>query len=278
MSLFAGYVVAVTGALVGLLLVITAQVDPRGNAAIQTFLGDLFAPVSSASRAIVMGVSNSGDTIASYFDAASKNKAMAAELKASRQKLIDGRAAVLENHRLKRTIAMVEHLSDRVVTARLVSSTGASSRRFAILGAGADDGVSIGQAVLSPEGLVGRVAAVGRQSARVLMIIDAENIVPVKRISDGLPALAIGMGDGRLEIRALAAGLNPFNPRDIFVSSGTGGVYRPGIPVAIISKRQRDKVIALPLAQPSRLDFGIVEQEFIEEPPLPAGELPKAEN
>jgi rod shape-determining protein MreC len=278
MSLFAGYVVAVTGALAGLLLVITAQVDPRGNAAIQTFLGDLFAPISSASRAVVMGTSNIGENISAYIDAASKNKAMAAELSSNRQKLIEGRAAALENQRLKRTISMVEHLGGHAVTARLVSSTGASSRRFAILGAGADDGISVGQPVLSPEGLVGRIAAMGRRSARVLMIIDGENIVPVKRISDGLPALAIGLGDGRMEIRALAAGLNPFNARDIFVTSGTGGVYRPGIPVAIITKRRRDKVIALPLAQPSHLDFGIVEQEFIEEPPLPAGELPKADN
>ncbi len=278
MGLFAGYVVAVTGALVGLLLVITSQVDPRGNAAIQTFLGDLFAPISGAGRAVVRAASGGSDSISAYFNAASKNKAMAAELKIARRKLIEGRANEIENARLKRALKMVEHINTAVITAPLVSSTGASSRRFALLGAGAVDGVNIGQPVLSPEGLVGRIVATGRRSARILMIIDADNRVPVKRLSDGLPALATGLGDGRLEIRALAAGLNPFRARDIFVTSGTGGIYRPGIPVAIVTKSNKDQIIAAPLASPNRLDFGIVEEEFLDEPPLPAGELPREAN
>ncbi len=278
MGLFAGYVIAVTGALAGLLLVITAHVDPRGNAAIQTFLSDLFAPISQLGRKAVMSFSNNGESISAYFDAASKNKAMAKELKEARLKLIQGRVEELENRRLRRTLKMVVHLGRPVITAPLVSSTGTSSRRFAVLAAGADDGVVVGQPVLSADGLVGRISAMGRQSARVLMIIDGENRVPVKRLSDGLPALSIGLGDGRLEIRALAAGLNPFHNRDLFVTSGTGGVFRPGIPVAIVTSNQKDRTIAVPLAAASRLDFGIVEQEFVETPPLPAGELPRSSN
>ena len=275
MSLFAGYVVAVTGALVGLLLIITSQVDPRGNAAIQTFLGDIFSPLSRGGRAIVMGAQSGWDSVSAYFDAGSKNKAMAAELKDARQKLIKGQADALEVDRLKRVLRMVERVGAPVVTARLVSSTGASSRRYAMLGAGSNDGVTNGQPVLSSEGLVGRVVATGFQSARVLMIVDAENVVPVKRVSDGTPALAIGTGDGRIELRTLTAGANPFRVRDVFVTSGTGGVYRPGIPVAIAYKQARDKTMGLPLAEPARLEFGIVERAAVEEPPLPAGQLPQ---
>lgn len=277
MGLFASYVVAVTGALLGLLLIVTAQVDPKGNAAIQNLLGDIFSPVSRGGRAAVMAIRDWAGSIGAYIDAGSKNKAMAAELKAARQKIIKGQADALQVERLKRTLAMVERIGGTVLTARLVSSTGASSRRFAILGAGAADGVAVGQPVLSSEGLVGRVVSTGRFSARILLIIDAENIVPVKRLSDGTPALAIGTGDGRLELRTLTAGANPFKLRDIFVTSGTGGVYRPDIPVAIASSQSADKTLALPLAAPARLDFGIVEQVFIEEPPPQASTLPRGE-
>lgn len=275
MGLFTGYVIAVTGALVGLLLVVTSQVDPRGNAAIQTFLGDLFAPLSGAGRAVVRGVSSAAEGVSAYVDAGSKNRAMAAELKAARLKVIKGQADALEVTRLKRLLRMSERVTHPVVTAPLVSSTASSSRRYAILGAGADEGVAVGQPVLSADGLVGRVSAVGRGSSRILMIIDADNIVPVKRVSDGMPALAIGTGDGRLELRTLQAGANPFRKRDIFITSGTGGVYRPGIPVAIALSQDKDKTMAVPLAAPARLDFGIVEEEAIEEPPMPKGELPR---
>ncbi len=275
MSLFAGYVIAVVGLVMGLLLVITARTDPKGYAAIQTFLGDIFAPVSRTGHAVVMTVRGGRESMAAYWDAADKNKAMAAELRAARAKLIKGDADALEVARLKRALGMAERVEQPVATAPLVSSTAASTRRYAVLGAGAAQGIEVGQTVTSPEGLVGRIVAVGRGSSRVLMIIDGDNRVPVKRVRDGAPALAIGTGDGRLELQTLAAGANPFKAGDVFVTSGIGGVYRPGIPVAIATRQSRDKTLALPIASPSRLDYGIVERPFMVEPPLPASQLPK---
>ena len=274
MSLFAGYVISVAGLLMGLLLLITARMDPKGYSAIQSALADLFAPISRTGQAMVMTIRGGGESVSAYWDAAAKNKAMAQELKAARVKLIKGEADALEVARLKRTLAMAQRIESPIVTAPLVSSTAASTRRYAILGAGAGDGVAIGQTVASPEGLVGRITAVGRASSRVLMIIDGDNRVPVKRVRDGAPALAIGTGDGRLELQTLAAGANPFKVGDVFVTSGIGGVYRPGIPVAIATRQSRDKTLALPLAHPSQLDFGIVERPYLIEPPLPANQIP----
>jgi rod shape-determining protein MreC len=275
LGLFAGYVVAVTGGLLGLLLVVTSQVDPAGNAGIQTFLSDIFSPLSRTGRAAVTAMRDGGDSVSAYFDAASKNKAMAAELKAARQKLIEGKALELENKRLKRLVALVEQGSGARIAAQLISSTGASSRRFAILSAGAANGIVNGQVVTSPEGLVGQVSATGRYSSRVRLITDSDSTIPVRRVSDGLIALAIGMGDGRLELNAQTAGTNPFRVRDIFVTSGAGGVYRPGIPVAIGISQGRDGTLARPLADPSRLDFAVVEPEFVEQPPLPPSQIPQ---
>ena len=269
-SLFAGYVAAVFGALIGLLFILTARFDPEGNAALQSFFGDVFAPVSSAGRTVVNTVQSGSEGVSAYFFAASKNRAMAQELKAARLKLIEGQRDAREVKRLKKMLAVVERLPARVVTAQLVSSTGSSSRRYAMLAAGQSDGVLPGQPVRSPDGLVGRIAQAGQWSARVLLIVDSGNIVPVKRASDGVPALAYGMGDGRLNLRPLAAGTNPFKAGDIFITSGTGGVYQPGIPVAIGVKSDRDGTVGRPLADPARLDFAIVEQEFIEPmPPVP---------
>ena len=258
-SLFGGYVVAIAGLLTGLLLVVTARFDPTGHAALQSAITDIFSPVSSAGRAVVnMAKSGLGKTSA-YFDAASKNQAMSDEINRTRRKLIAGDVYALENRRLKSLLALVERLPDHRVTARLISSSGASSRRYATIGAGAADGVKNGQIVRSADGLVGRIIQVGQITSRVLLIIDTGNIVPVKRVSDGFPALAEGLGDGRLDLRPLNAGINPFKVGDIFVTSGTGGIYQPGIAVAIGVKRGRESTIARALADPAALDFAIVE-------------------
>lgn len=268
-SLFAGYVAAVGGILVGLLLILTARFDPAGHAALQGFFSDLFSPISSTVRNIGANLRNAGGEVGAYFNAAAKNAEMKRELDAARRKIVAGETATLENHRLKRLATLVERLPKGVTTARLVSSTGASSRRYATLAAGASDGLKVGQPVRTSEGLVGRIVQVGQLSSRVLLIIDGGNIVPVRRVPDGTPALAYGLGDGRIDLRPLAAGTNPFKVGDLFVTSGTGGIYQPGIPVAIGVKHNREGTIARPLADPSRFDFAVAEPEFAIPPPAP---------
>lgn len=269
-GIFASYVIAVAGAVFALLLVLTARFDPNGHSALQSILSDLTSPVSSAARSAISGVGSVGDSIGAYIDAASKNAAMERELAASRKKLIEADVLRQENRRLRQLLAISSAEIQPVARAALVSSTGASSRRYATLSAGASNGVSNGQPVVGPEGLVGRVVSAGQISSRVLLIVDGGNVTPVKRASDGAPALAIGTGDGRLILRPLTSDAQ-FKPGDIFVTSGSGGIYRPGIPVARAIDRGREGTKARPMADPSRLDFAVVEPVYqAPAPPAPS--------
>ncbi len=274
-SLFASYVIAVVGILIGLLLVVTARFDPRGHAAVQGLLADLTAPITEGGRSLVRTFASGFDGIAAYIDAGTKNRAMEVELRHNRSALIEAQAIRRENYRLSRLSRLVERTPDTLISARLVSSTGGSARRYATLSAGSAQGVQNGQPVRTSEGLVGRIVAVGRVTARVLLITDGGAVVPVRRLSDGQPALATGRGDGGLDIRALQAGSNPFRAGDLFVTSGAGGVYPPDVPVAVAKIEQRDATVARPLADPARLDFAVVLPPFIAPdptlPPEPAG-------
>ncbi|AYJ87748.1 rod shape-determining protein MreC [Sphingomonas paeninsulae] len=269
-GLFAGYVVAVIGIVLGLLFALTARFDPEGHAGIQSFFADLTSPISIAGRNGVELVGSGMDGVSAYIDAGSKNNEMETELRRAHAKLIEAQAMARENVRLKQLLKLVERDRTTIVTARLIASTGASSRRYATLSAGTSQGVANGEPVRTSEGLVGRIVAVGRITSRVLLITDGGNVVPVRRLSDGLPALATGRGDGGLDIRALEAATNPFKPGDIFVTSGTGGIYPPDIPVALAAIRTRELVVARPLADPRRLDFAAVEPAFVS----PAPDLP----
>ena len=274
LGLFTSYVIAVAGVLVALLLVLTARFDPAGHAAVQSLIADITSPISNGGRALVGTVASGYDGMSAYIDAGSKNRAMETELRRTRGALIEAKASARENYRLKRLAHLVESNPGAIVSARLIASTGASARRYATLSAGGSQGVSSGQPVRTSEGLVGRVVAAGRVTARVLLITDGGAVVPVRRLSDGMPALATGRGDGGLDIRALQAGSNPFKAGDIFVTSGAGGIYPPDIPVALAKIERRDLTIARPLADPAQLDFAIVLPPFIAPdpalPPAPA--------
>jgi rod shape-determining protein MreC len=269
-GLFASYVIAVGGVLCGLLFALTARFDPEGHAAIQSFAADLTAPVSSAGRAVRESASTGVDSVAAYIDAGTKNRAMEAEVRMLRAKLIEAQAAARQTGRLKRLAGLVESRPQTIAAARLIASTGASSRRYATLAAGRQQAVANGQPVRTSEGLVGRIVAAGQWTARVLLITDGGNIVPVKRLSDGMAALATGRGDGALDIRALQSGGNPFRVGDIFVTSGAGGIYPPDLPVAVARRSNRELVIARPLADPDQFDYATVEPPFV----APAAALP----
>src|SRR3546814_8166714 len=84
----------------------------------------------------------------------------------------------------------------------LLTSTSTSSRRLALLSIGRRLGVASGQPVRGADGLIGRVLSAGPSVSQVLLLTDVDNIVPVRRARDGLPALSSGRGNGFLDVRS----------------------------------------------------------------------------
>ena len=266
-ALFASYVVAGAGALVALVLLVLGIVAPSAFAVARVAAAEVTTPVSTGLAAIGRGIVAVPTAIGNHFHVMGENAELRATLKRERQVLARARMLAYDNARLKRLLAMRERAAAPVATARLVSSSASSTRRFAVLNAGRWQGVRPGQPVVGPEGLIGRITEAGPNAARVLLISDPESIVPVRRTRDGLPALATGRGDGRVDVRIVTIGSGVLRPGDTFVTSGTGGLYRPDIPVARVLTRSGDTAQARPFTTPDTLDFALVEQAFL---PMPA--------
>jgi rod shape-determining protein MreC len=271
--LFLGYVLAVGGVLFSIMLLLIAAVDPRGFAALKGAALDITTPIASGGRSVVGFVSGIGESIGDYFMAGSQNADLRRRLDQSRRQLVEARATALENKRLKALLKLSDSSADRVATARIVGSSFDSARRLATLSAGSTSGVQIGQPVRGPDGLIGRVIETGRWASRVLLVTDAANNVPVRLVRDGTPAIAVGHGDGTIDLKTLEVGTNPFRRGDVLVTSGTGGLYPPGIPVAMVLRADRDRTIAKPMADPGAIDFAIVLQIYqpLAEQPLSGG-------
>ena len=261
-GVFTGYVAAVLGAVAGLVLLVVAMIDPGSFAFLRRGAAEVAAPAGTAGAASRAASQSVTAKIGDYFGAASQNAAMRKELSAARIQQVRLQALAQENVRLKALLGVIDPASPPVATARMIGSTSASTRRFGIMGAGSRQGVAKRMPVRSATGLVGRVLEVGPNTARVLLVTDAENVVPVRRASDGVAAFAQGRADGRLVLKLINMGINPLKRGDVFVTSGAGGLYRPGIPVAVVEIRTRDGAIARILGDPAAADFVIVEPIF----------------
>ncbi|MCW2388064.1 rod shape-determining protein MreC [Sphingobium sp. B11D3B] len=261
-GLFASYVIALLGAVAGLLMLIVSIADPAGFAGLRSAAAEVTRPISSNLRSVVVGVGNMEEEFAAYINAGSQNAALRRQVEANRTRLIEAEAIRQENIRLRDLLKLTETDQGVVAAGHLISSTPASAARLARLDMGRSEGVSAGMPVRAPEGLVGRVLRAGPNTADVLLLIDEGNIVPVRRTSDNIPGISSGRGDGTVEIRALNAERNPFKPGDVLVTSGIGGLYRSNIPVAIVARREGEKAIAIPLANPSRVELVVVQAPF----------------
>lgn len=261
-GLFLGYVVAVGGIVVALLLLAFAIASPNGLSGVKGTAVDATAPITAGGRSVVRVFSDGGSAVANYFHAGSQNARLKRELAAAKQDAVKAAALELENKALKRLLKLSRQVSDPVTTARIVGSSFQSSRHLAVIWAGSSSGVAVGQPVRASEGLIGRVLESGRFAARVLLITDGASNVPVRLLRDGTPALATGRGDGTIDIKPLEVGAQRFKRGDLFVTSGTGGIYPPNIPVAVVIRATRDDTICRPLADPSKTDFALVEQIY----------------
>jgi rod shape-determining protein MreC len=109
----------------------------------------------------------------------------------------------------------------------------------------------------------------------VLLLTDPESMVPVRRSTDNVVAFAEGGSGGSLRLRLVNLGINPIKKGDVFVTSGAGGLFRPGIAVAVAVELNRDGAIAHMLSNPAATNVVVVEpiwqREAVEavEQPLP---------
>jgi len=274
-GLFFSFLAVIAGIVVGLVLLAVSVVAPPQFDRVRGAALDLTGPVAGALHEVTATAEGIFTGAGNYWDAASQNAELKRERTAMLQRMVEAKAIFQENQQLKAVLELRERARDTVATGRIVGSSFNSPRRFAILSAGLSDGVKIGMPVRSPNGLVGRIIDSGAIASRVLLVSDRANIVPARLLRNGIPVIAQGRGDGTIDIRPLEVGRNPFKPGDIIITSGTGGLYPPLVPIGRVVKLDDDGAVALPLADPATTSFAIVEPPY--EPTAVAAENAPAE-
>ena len=258
-TIFATYVLAILGAIIGAILLLISILDPKGFSALRIAGTEITAPIGRLFNSIRRTMRDGSENISFYWDAAAKNKAMDKKIKMLEKKNMALRIVKLENEKLKPLIKNLQNDKLEIITiGRLISTTASSGRRLAVISLENTDNMRAGQPVISDKGLIGRVTEVGLTTARIVLLTDTANVVPVIRLSDGLAAFATGQADGILRIKPLELGVNPFEKGDILVTSGNGGLYPPNIPVATIIGKSVDDGLAKPLADPATTDYSSI--------------------
>jgi rod shape-determining protein MreC len=220
---------------------------------VRMIVADAFVPILDAIERPVATVNQAFERVNEIIHVHAEN----ARLREENERLLKWQSVArnleAENRSMRDLLHFTPEAAVSFASARVVGHGGGSFMRAVLVTAGAEDGVTKGQAAMTGEGLVGRVTEVGDRSARVLLITDINSYVPVVLESS--------------RDRAVLAGDNSERPRLLFLpnrakpqigervtTSGHGGVFPAGLPVGIIASTDDGGVRVQPFVDFDRLE------------------------
>lgn len=183
-------------------------------------------------------------TFASQTQLREENADLRARLLEASQAAQRAEAAQAEAARLRQLIGAAERLPVRSMPAEILYNGRDPYSRKVVIDKGSQAGLRAGAPVVDEAGVVGQVTRVHALAAEVTLITDKDQAIPVQVVRNGLRAVAFGAGaSGMLELRFMAANAEIQNG-DRLVTSGIDGTYPPGIPVATVTRIERDAAYA----------------------------------
>jgi rod shape-determining protein MreC len=176
-------------------------------------------------------------------------------LKAQTQKL---QSLEVENIRLRELLDSSFQVGQKLLVAELLSANLDPYQHQIIINKGELDKVYLGQPLLDANGVMGQVVHVGPYTSTALLITDTSHAIPVQVNRNGIRTIAIGSGTiNRLDLPYLPNNAD-VRPGDLLTTSGLGGKFPPGYPVAVVEAVVHDpgqtfaQVTATPTARLDR--------------------------
>lgn len=198
------------------------------------------------------------------------NQLLKEEVRQLRTEVGELRETALEHARLSHLLQLGNRVGTEAIVARVIGKDTTNWFRTILINAGANRGIQRHMAVVTREGLVGRVVDVAALASRVQLITDPESAVGVLIERSRTIGVAAGSQGGVIQIKYLPL-MADVAVDDRIITSGMGGIFPKGIPVGKVVRSSRPRngtLFQLIEAQP-HADFSRLEEVMVlTRPPL----------
>ncbi len=174
-----------------------------------------------------------------------------------------------ENDELKSLIDGYTITSNKIL-AKVIVDHESPFLRSIIINKGSKEKIKIGTNIYDRSYLVGRVIEVNYTNSRVLLLTDLNSNIPVSITPGNVQAIVVGNGDKKGEIKYIKNDLiNKIDDQGIAYTSGTGSIFKSGIPVGTIDlKDENEKILINFYSDFSQLKYVFAEIDEITPTPV----------
>jgi len=206
---------------------------------VRAWILDSLAPMEKLVDRSFLGVAYVWDNYFVLIGLHKENDQLKAQLNDLRMKYDRQEEDLAEDQRLRGMLSMRDTITGRTVVARVVGRDPTRSNATVTIDKGLSHGVKPDSAVMTADGIVGRVIHSSNFFSIVQLIIDAQSAVGVMERSTRKQAILRGNGGHDLDLEYTDDDTD-MKEGDVFVTSGLDRIYPKGLPVgAIVSVRPR---------------------------------------
>lgn len=205
---------------------------------VRTQLSTLVSPIQWLVSLPGKGVSWASVSLSSQSSLIEQNRRLNDELLERKVRLQRMQTLEAENAQLRDLLKARPRRDIPYMMSELVMLDNDPYRQQMIIDRGEGDGVYIGQPVIDASGVAGKVIELSRFSSRVLLINDVQQAMPIQVVRNGLRFIAQGTGDADgLQVLHVPNNAD-VRSGDLLVTSGLGGEFPAGYPVATVTDVQ----------------------------------------
>lgn len=203
------------------------------------------------------------DGLATYLS--SKNSLLAENQKLRKLQLLQNQKLQrydmikAENDKLRALLQTNLRDESKKRVAEIISVASHPFAHNVVIDKGSSNDVFVGQPVLDDLGVVGQVTSVGNTTSRIILLTDQTHAIPIRVLRNDVRGILAGTGNlSKMELINMSHNTD-IKVGDRLITSGLGGVFPDGYPVAEVVDVSPDlskpfmKVTAKPVAQVTRL-------------------------
>ncbi len=173
------------------------------------------------------------------------------------------RETLQENNRLRGLLDFREQMELETVVARVIGKDVSNEYRAIRLNRGESSGIMKDMAVVTSQGVVGRILRTTASTADVVTVVDTLSAIDAIDERSRARGIVEGLSDDLCQLR-FALRTDDIAPNDILISSGLGGIFPKGVPVGIVSKvRKQTYGITQEVEVRPAVDFSKLEEVLV---------------